>query len=595
MRKLLCLLAFTASLQAAYSQMQPAVIDSFKAQIARAATTREKFDLTGHLSKVLMNVNPPEADKYGKQLIELAEESRDRSLMIRARLINGERYSYLYGRTENIEKAILYYNEGLSMARANKIDTLIVSAFLSLSEVHRYIPNPEKALSFCNQAYSYTGILENDSLTARVHLEYGMVYIAKNEKLLALRNMMSALRIAEELDNPSLLRSGYTRLSGFYSQVEDFDKAIDYQVKAQQTLDRIHSGQTPYNRVQDLSRIGDLYAGKKNYDMANVYYERSLNLADSLKFDPLKSLSYRSIVNNYLNSGQPQKALEYFNKNRELISYLGRIGFSHFVDQSYGYIYMQLGKYDSAKYYYNKIAPVFENDVNATNQYSYVYQLGLLHMKTGEIDKSLGYFLKAKEIGDRTGNLEIMRVTAEMLDSVYQRKGDYKESMFFARLNTKYKDSIDKLGEEKDLLAVEATDEQQRQERVAREKEEKKRKRHSIQYLGITIGIAGLFVLLVMMGMFKVSVNTIKAIGFFVFLMFFEFIFLIFKKNIYAITKGEPWKDLLFMIALAALLLPLHHWLEHKVIKYLTSHNRLTAAGHHIRNKLFRRTKEGEL
>ena len=36
--------------------------------------------------------------------------------------------------------------------------------------------------------------------------------------------------------------------------------------------------------------------------------------------------------------------------------------------------------------------------------------------------------------------------------------------------------------------------------------------------------------------------------------MFFEFIFLIFKKQIYSQTKGEPWKDLAFMIALAAIL-----------------------------------------
>jgi hypothetical protein len=49
------------------------------------------------------------------------------------------------------------------------------------------------------------------------------------------------------------------------------------------------------------------------------------------------------------------------------------------------------------------------------------------------------------------------------------------------------------------------------------------------------------------------------------------------------------------MIGLAALLLPLHHWLEEKVIHYLTSHNRLTRAGHHIKTKLFRRTKEEEL
>jgi len=51
----------------------------------------------------------------------------------------------------------------------------------------------------------------------------------------------------------------------------------------------------------------------------------------------------------------------------------------------------------------------------------------------------------------------------------------------------------------------------------------------------------------------------------------------------------------LFMIGLAALLLPLHHWMEHKVIKYLTSHNRLTSAGHHIKRRIFGRSKDPEL
>jgi hypothetical protein len=45
------------------------------------------------------------------------------------------------------------------------------------------------------------------------------------------------------------------------------------------------------------------------------------------------------------------------------------------------------------------------------------------------------------------------------------------------------------------------------------------------------------------------------------------------------------------MIALAAMLLPLHHWLEHKVISYLTSHNRLTGSGRTLISKVFVRRK----
>jgi hypothetical protein len=90
---------------------------------------------------------------------------------------------------------------------------------------------------------------------------------------------------------------------------------------------------------------------------------------------------------------------------------------------------------------------------------------------------------------------------------------------------------------------------------------------------------------MVMMGFFKVSAGTIRAIGFFAFLLFFEFIFLVFKKSIYGITEGEPWKDLAFIIALAAILVPLHHWVEHRVIRFLTSHHMLKLRGMFIKKK----------
>jgi tetratricopeptide (TPR) repeat protein len=585
MRKIYVLLYWLCI--AATAQSQTAIVDSFKVQLAKATTAEKKIDALALLSRTLMNINLAEADKYGQQMIEVAEISRDRKLMVKALLTNGERYSYLAGRKDNIEKSINYYTQGLELARKNKLDEQMVSAYILLSEISRFIPDNEKALNYCNQAYSYIGLIKNDSLSARVHLEYGSVYLARNEKILSLKNYMTAIQLAEDQKNNSLLRAGYNRLSIFYATIEDYDKAIDYQVKAMDKLEFIKSGQTAYSKVQDLTRVGDLYTSKKSYDMAMSYYESSLKLGDSLKFEPIKAMAYRSIVGNYLASEQPQKALAYFNEHPQLKQFFETVGFGHFVDQSYGYIYTQLGKYDSAKYYYSKVTPFFENGgVSSMNQFSYYYQLGLLHKKTKEYDKALDYFIKAKEMSGSMGLQSMMYVVTEM-DSVYQATGNYKEAAIYASLNYKYKDSLEKLGKEKDLLQIEVADEQQRQERLDKEKAETKRKRHNIQYMLITMGIASLFILMVMMGMFRVSVTTIKMIGFFTFLMFFEFIFLIFKKNIYGMTGGEPWKDLAFMILLAAILLPLHHWLEHRVIHYLTSHNRLTASGKGLMDKLF--------
>lgn len=587
MRKLCFFFYLLTGCCSAFSQN--AILDSFKMQLSRAATSESKVDILSRLSRTYMNINLEEADKYGLQMMEVAESSRDRKLIIKALLANGERYSYLSARKENINKAIGYYTQALELAKKNKLDEQTISSLLAFSEISRYIPDADKAMNYCNQAIGYAGTLKNDSLLARINLEYGSVFLAKDEKILALKNFLGAVNLGEKLKNSYLLRSGYSKLAGFYATIEDYDKAIDNQLKAYEKLDDIKNPQTPYAKVQDLTRIGDLYTAKKNYDLAMVYYERSLKKADSLNFAPLKTIGYQGIINNYLANNQPQKALDYYNNNPQLKDFFKTVNYAYFNDQVYGYIYFQLGKYDSAKYYFNQAAPFFINDGNSGSQLNYFYSLGLLYKKTGEYNKGIDYLLQSKLLAEKAGNLQTLRYVVAELDTLYQLKGDYKQALQYASLNMKYKDSADKLGKEKDLLQIEVADEQQRQERLDAEKVEQKRKRDNIQYMLITIGITSLFIIMVMLGMFKVSATTIKLIGFFAFLMFFEFLFLIFKKNIYGITKGEPWKDLLFMILLAAILLPLHHWLEHKVIHYLTSHNRLTASGRGFLDKLLKK------
>jgi tetratricopeptide (TPR) repeat protein len=285
---------------------------------------------------------------------------------------------------------------------------------------------------------------------------------------------------------------------------------------------------------------------------------------------------------------QPQKALDYLNSasGANLKRQLSVFGFSGAIDQAYGYVYMELNQFDSSAKYFNKAMPYFEQS-GSLSKVGFYGQLGQFYKKSGDTKKAIEYFMKVKEMGEANGQLENVRSAAKNLDSLYAKTGNILLSRQYNSTYHLYKDSIEKLSKEKELAQVEATDEQLRQERINKEKEEARKKRFSIQYMAITLAIAILFIGLVMMGIFKVSAGTIRAIGFFAFLLFFEFIFMMFKKNIYGITKGEPWKDLLFIIALAALLVPLHHWLEHKVIHFLTSHHMLKL------RSMFKRKEEG--
>jgi tetratricopeptide (TPR) repeat protein len=587
---LLLLLFTTVYVQA---QAQAAAVDSMKRALAKTPDIAGKVYWLDVLSRTLMNVDMQEAEKYGNQLIEIAEESRDRKLMITAYISNGNRCSYFAGTKDFINRSIEYYNKALDIAKLNRLDEETGKALLKLSSINLAVPDKDKALSYANQAFSIISTVNNDSLKAESYNIFGDVYLVRNDKILALRNYLIALRLAEEIKNPSELRTCNVNLSGFYSNIGDYDRAIDYYIRAMKNLDDIKEKNVPYIRVVDISSIGNLYAQKKNYDLAITYYERSIAMADSLKFSNLKIPGYINLLNQYLRSDKPKEALAYFNSSsgKELKQFLNNFGFAGVVDQAYGVIYGALNQFDSSMYFFQRAYPFFDRSPNPTNQMNFFAQLADVYRKMGRYDTAISLYTRVKDVADRVGQLEPARAAAKHLDSLYMQKGDFQMASKFNGIYYELKDSVEKLNKEKELAQVEAADEQLRLVRLEKEKQEAKRKRFNIQYLGITVGITALFVALVMLGMFRVSATTIKMIGFFAFLMFFEFIFLIFKKNIYSITEGEPWKDLLFMIGLAALLLPLHHWLEHRVIHYLTSHNRLTEAGSQLRNRLFNRKK----
>jgi tetratricopeptide (TPR) repeat protein len=255
---------------------QAAALDSMRSSFAKAKTPEEKVFWLDILARTAMSVDPQQADAYGNQLITFAEETRDRKLMVKAYMSNGTRCSYFVGQKEYTNRSIEYYNKALEIARQNKMEDETGAAQLKLCAVHLAIPDKDKALSYINQAFSLISTLKNDSLKAEAHNSYGLVYQAKNEKTLSLRYFLNGLQIAEKTKIHELKRNSYLHLSNFYSRIEDYDKAIDYFMKASKELDHVKVGNVGYQRTIDFNSLGNLFANKKNHDIAISYFERSI-------------------------------------------------------------------------------------------------------------------------------------------------------------------------------------------------------------------------------------------------------------------------------------------------------------------------------
>ena len=198
-RKLLPVLLLFISILAK-AQQNPALEDSLKRKLSKTVKVEDRIEILSDLSRIMMNTNIPEADKFGKQLLQEAELSRDRKLMVKALLVNGERYSYFGTGKDYNQKSLDYYNQALDMARNNELDEERASALLRLSSVYRQVPDLDKAFNYASQASSIISTLDNsDSLKVMASNALGNVYVDKKDRLLALRNYLNALTIAEDM------------------------------------------------------------------------------------------------------------------------------------------------------------------------------------------------------------------------------------------------------------------------------------------------------------------------------------------------------------------------------------------------------------
>ncbi len=592
-KKVVVLWLCTLMCGAVLAQNQNAILDSLNREYRKTGDLKEKSVLAGKIGIYYSAVDPARSDSFSNLSIEHAELSRDRLTMVKAYRYNADRYANLAGRKEFLPKAIDYYNKAYTLARESKLNKEMVSALLAMAALYQGTSDADKAMSHTTQAFSYLSDRGMDSLEARCYISFGSTYLMKKEKLLALRNFFNALKIAEAKKDATLQRDCYLALMQFYAAVENWDKAIDYVVKATGMAHQLPPARSPYLRVNDLQTLGMLFLQKKQYDLALKSFNDGIALADSLRYDPAKISFYLSIFNMYLASNRPAEALKYFNGRPELSNHILRTGYGGIINQAYGYIYNDLGKLDSAAYHYRQALPFFRSQLQNISKVSFFTQYADHQVKAKNYSEAVALLQEAEEAALQMADLDWQQQIAKKLDSAYQYSGNYKEALVYSTKAQQLKDSLVKLGKEEEILQLQLADEEERRTRLLAEQEALKKQRHQFQYLAITIGIAVLFVLLVMLGAFRVSSGTIRIVGFFTFLMLFEFVFLISKKSVYSITEGEPWKDLAFMIMLAALLLPLHHWIEHKVIHYLTSNDKLKLdTGRYSVTKIFRRSKK---
>lgn len=551
-------------------------VDSLKRRLAGAQTTADKVDLL--LKLAFVTPDSLKQEVYAGEALTDAELSRDRRLMGESYLRNGDRYLNNQGLVGNQNKAQHQFEQAEQIARDGGLAMLLTQSYYRLSRLWQIKGDNEKALSYSNQAMATAINTDNDTAKVAAYLALGETYLNIKQMPLSFQNFSEARTIAEVSGNNNLLRGAYFGLTRFYSAMHEYGKAIDYTMKSYELDRKVWNGN---NMLTDIIWMGDLFGLDKKWDLAEKMYERSIALADTLHYDLNKVDSYFRILSMYFRRNEYSKGLQYMLGQREVLAFLNHSGYTFYIGQIKAIAFSKDNRLDSALHYFTIAEPAVMEQGSKDIQYDFWSSFGDYQMRRRDYHKAIDCYKKAYQNRVEIGDLELEVDMTDTLRRLYERVGDYRGALVYNQLAAAERDSLRTKTQETELMKLEVETENRRKERLAHEEELNTERRHNIQYMGFTVGLVLLFISIVVLGRFPVPVSLIRTVVFLSFIFLFEFIILLLDKTIAAWTHEEPWKVLCIKIVLAAGLVPLHHWLEHRVIHYLSHRRRPAPAAVH--------------
>jgi hypothetical protein len=503
------------------------------------------------------------ADSLSRIAIQIAEDSHRPELL----LMSYNRYIRSNNLFTNFKTALGYALKAEQVAGSNNPEIAFNNAE-NLVSVYLAGYEYDKALEYSYRALSISSAPDNIIRKAESYLDIGKCLDGKNQKIEAFRNYLNATALAEGIKNTALLVKCYSQLSQFYNLNKLYNKATHYKLMQSDLLrstlpvDSIALTWTKYdlqvidlnsnnNELNERSMKEILDFARRNKVNRLLKYEISLirtHLIEADKIGQLHDLYFKQFPLELKSLASENPALFY--KLR-----------AFFCEDE--------NKPDSALYYFRQAEKFLQSDPNKVLQANFYNRFGQFFMRHGLKRDALEKFSKSYELAKAASYFDYMLVASREMETIYSGNGDFKNAYKYAVLNKVLSDSVNNMSKNDQLLVMEIDHVSRLREQAADQERQSVLRRHYLQYNAIIIIMIGIFIVLLMLGSLKVPEWIIKMLGFFSFIFLFEFIVLISDRTINEITHEEPWKIMLIKIFLIGILLPMHSWIEKRVIAFL--------------------------
>jgi len=361
----------------------------------------------------------------------------------------------------------------------------------------------------------------------------------------ALEFHLNALKKAEDLKNERLIYSTYNNIARVSTERTDYRAALEYYFKAQNGFKSIDD---KFFLTTALTNIGDTYDRMNQFDSAFFYLNAAQDLAR--QHDDTYNLAV--------------------------------------ITSNLGHMFITANKINEAYNYFQEALDILENDPenNDKETLAGAYEgLSKVFEKKKKLDSALIYALRSYQISMKIADQKRILNAAKRLTELYEGKNT-DSAYCYSKVANETREAI--LNEQK-IAQMESLkfNEQLRQQELTRQLQKQiKERKNNLRLIGIVLSIITFFAILIIFSRRKAHPKALKYLGMLGTLFLFEFLALFIHPYIDKLTGHDPVYMLIILVGVAAILVPLHHKMEHWVKEKLAKGTIKVSPGTHTNEQL---------
>ncbi len=378
--------------------------------------------------------------------------------------------------------------------------------------------------------------LKNDSLLAISYDWIGYyLFSSKGDNTTALEYFFKALPLAERFNDKRRISSLYFDIASVYFSLKNINEFFAFTKKGGENLPDKSSPKYNYMLIQFQRNMGASYLEKNQFDSALYYAQAALQTSEKLKLNLFKLQALNLLAASNAKTNEIELADVYFKKAlavSDLVkSEARRMGFF----QRYIPFLIENNRLDEAKLLTEKI---------------YVASFN-------------------------TQNLNLKLIAAGNKRTVFDKLNNTDSAYYYSKVESEIREQIFNQDNQNAVQAMAFKEQLRVMEEAAKKSEEEQQRNQNIQYALIALGIITFLILFFLLSQsIIVTEKWISFFGILGLLIVFEFINLLIHPFLERVTHHSPLLMLMALVALASLLIPLHHRMEKWIKEKMTEKNK---------------------